>query len=274
MAPKDDVAVSHFVLTRFNIASEGREVAIRNSPGWLERRFDLFKTYCLPSMAAQTCQNFRWLIYFDHGTPRGIRERIAQAQKIFPFEAVFVGPFDMKMTAHDVASRLSPEAARIITTRLDNDDAVSIDFIEKIQTYGMSCASGTVLNFTHGIALRNRLAYSACDASNPFTSLVSCAADVRVIWEATHRSLAETFDLQQVSDGPVWLQVVHGENVANRIKGRLLPISTIAESFVIDKGTFVEPSRGQILLDRTVFWPIRYTREMLIGLIKAVAVRK
>ena len=273
MAPKADVAVSHFVLTRFNIASEGREEAIRNSPGWLERRFELFETYCLPSMAAQTCRNFRWLIYFDNGTPSAIRERIVRCQEIFPFEALFVDFCDMKMSLRDVASRLPPDAKRIITTRLDNDDAIAIDFVEKIQARARSCNPGTVLNFSHGIALRNGLAYSAYDASNPFTSLISCAEDIRVIWEATHRSLADTFDLKQVRDDPVWLQVVHGENVANRIKGRLLPSSAIAKSFAIDAETFVDPSKGRLILDRTLFWPMRRCREALIGRIKTFTVR-
>ncbi len=52
------MAFTHLILTRFNLATPGRESAIRNRPGWLAERFDLFERICLPSVASQTCRDF------------------------------------------------------------------------------------------------------------------------------------------------------------------------------------------------------------------------
>ena len=92
----------HVILTRFNIASPGREVAIRNSPGWLDRRFGLFEQFCLPSIAGQTERNFHWLIYFDKDTPAEFRERIERDRQIYNFTPRYVAMFDKAMIADDV----------------------------------------------------------------------------------------------------------------------------------------------------------------------------
>ena len=89
----DANAFTHVIQTRFNLATPGRELAIRTQPGWLLERFQLFELWCLPSVAAQTSRNFTWLIYFDEGTPEVFRKRIANLQRVFPFVPVFTGLF-------------------------------------------------------------------------------------------------------------------------------------------------------------------------------------
>ncbi len=261
----------HFVLTRFNIASAGREAPIRNSAGWLKRRFELFETYCLPSMAAQQAGSFRWLIYFDEATPKEFRERIETAQAAVPFDAIFVGPFRAGMAAIDVAARLDTRTGRLVTTRLDNDDAIASDFLERIRQEASGLPDGTILNFRNGAALRDGRLYSAADESNPFTSLVEDAADCKTIWAATHTELGSNFPLRQVVTQPCWLQVVHGENVANRIKGRRLADSSIAARFSVHECVSVEPtSKSALILDRFLLHPARQLREIAIALAKAI----
>ena len=270
MAPKADVAVSHFVLTRFNIASEGREEAIRNSPGWLERRFELFETYCLPSMAAQTINTFRWLIYFDEGTPQAFRERIARAQQVLPFEALFVGPFDMTMTKGDVAARTPAACRRVVTTRLDNDDAVSIDFLERIRTHASESVDGTVLNFPDGVALRKGFPHTARDKSNPFASLVDSRERGNVIWAVNHRLLTQRFTVRQIEGERVWMQVVHGENVSNRLKGRLIPAAPVRANFVLGPAVRIrDASPARKIFDAMGLFPIRLLREAAISILKS-----
>ncbi|QZH76408.1 MAG: hypothetical protein JY451_07710 [Erythrobacter sp.] len=262
----------HFLLTRFNIASPGRESAIRNAPGWLERRFALFEAYCLPSIAAQTTRDFHWLIYFDPATPEAFRERISAAQQSFPFEARFVESFSAEMVARDVVERLNPAARRVLSTRLDNDDAVSRDFLKRVRAAAEAHAPGTVLNFPQGIALRHGRLFSADDPSNPFTTLIEdTSGPVQTIWSAQHRDLGTKWQLVQITSPPVWLQVVHGENVANRIKGALLDGADLPAVFAIAPEVPLLPcSRAALLADRFVAYPLRWLRERAIGLLKAV----
>ena len=62
---------SHFLITRFNLNLYERDkhAAPTRTARWLEHRFEVFERYCLPSVAAQTATDFRWLCLFDAATP-------------------------------------------------------------------------------------------------------------------------------------------------------------------------------------------------------------
>src|ERR1700677_1263076 len=70
----------HVVLTQYFTRSIedpgdlGRRLG--NIAEWLENRLVLFKRYCLPSVMAQSNQDFTWLLYFDETTPEAYLRRI------------------------------------------------------------------------------------------------------------------------------------------------------------------------------------------------------
>lgn len=257
--------MKHFVLTRFNIASPGRETPIRNSPGWLERRFELFESYCLPSMSAQDCSDYHWLIYFDEHTPRQFVERIDAARQIASFEPIFVGSFIAQRARDDIAARMDPEEERLLTTRLDNDDAVSRDFLSRLRNHANAVPDGTIMNFPVGIALRNGKLYTARDESNPFTSLVERTAEARTIWAAPHTELMATFPIVQIEAPPAWLQVVHGENVTNRIKGHRIRDQQVMARFALGQGVYLAPTTmPEVMVDMLWLFPLRRIREQII----------
>lgn len=66
---------SHFLITRFNLNLYERDkhAAPTRTARWLEHRFEVFERYCLPSVAAQTATDFRWLCLFDAATPEPYR---------------------------------------------------------------------------------------------------------------------------------------------------------------------------------------------------------
>jgi len=264
----------HVLLTRFNIASPGREVAIRNSPGWLDRRFGLFEQFCLPSIAGQTERNFHWLIYFDKDTPAEFRERIERDRQIFNFTPRYVGMFDKAVIAEDVRGLAAPGERLIVTSRLDNDDALSSDFVARVQAAAQDAPAQTVLNFTQGIAMRGGRLYTASDRSNPFTSLVERdLGGVETIWAKPHHELGDKWTIVQVPSQPLWLQVVHGENVTNRIKGKLVSDVAVIDSFKIRGDVAAEKvSAVGVLLDHLMMSPIRVLREAAIKLVKPLVV--
>ena len=263
--------LQHFVLTRFNVASAGRESSIRNSPGWLDRRFDLFETYCLPSMAAQEPGTFTWLIYFDEQTPAEFRARIAEAQKTVPFEAIFVGLFHRDLAVQHVTERLKSPDLRIVTTRLDNDDAVSNDYLRRVRDVAETVADGTVINFREGVALKDGCLYTARDDSNPFASLVEAGPSPKTIWAATHTELQAIFAFRQVVTAPCWLQVVHGENVANRIKGKRLGDQAVMARFSLAGSVNIRATSGAALLvDLLAIYPVRRAREAVRAIARYV----
>lgn len=263
--------MKHALITRFNIASPGREFAIRTRPGWLDRRFELFERYCLPSVAAQSCRDFAWLIYFDEQTPDEYKARVEALRSIFPFEPRYCRMFERAQIIADVSARFPERSGMLVSTRFDNDDGLHRDFIAAVQDEAKDAAPGTIINFPNGYALgQGGLLYTARDTSNPFTSLVEdYAQDFTTIWTVQHIDLATRYAVRQGRPERLWLQVVHGENVTNRIKGRRVGDADVGKAFAIgDAGVIALPGPGALLLDHVVMAPARRLRERLIAIAK------
>ena len=127
--PRDDKQFRHFVLTRFNV----RNRYYSGDPGdeWLTQRLELFRRFTVPSFAAQTETDFRWLVLIDSESPAWFREALEAVGRGL-FEAVeVVGPFTSDVAADAVAQRL--DRPFVLTARVNNDDAVATDFVETIQ---------------------------------------------------------------------------------------------------------------------------------------------
>ena len=259
----------HVILTRFNVPTKGREADVRAKTGWLERRFDLFERFCLPSVAGQTRHDFSWIIYFDAMTPAPFLARIAKAQMRFPFIALFRDALPLDEVRGDVSAHLPTGKGRVLTTRLDNDDALARDFVARVQDAGAAHRAGTALNFPDGFGWRKGWVYGARDESNPFASVVEDVADFRTIWAQPHALLDQAFRLIQIEDGPAWLQVIHGDNVTNRIKGRQRPGSVLGDRFCINPWENTpHPSRGAVLVESLIHYPLRHMREVAIRGVK------
>jgi hypothetical protein len=75
--------------------------------------------------------------------------------------------------------------------------------------------------------------------------------------------------MHQIEDGLGWLQVIHGENVTNRVKGRQRPGSVLGDAFAIRPGSDVKtPGPLDALVENLVRYPVRLAREAAVKLIK------
>lgn len=135
--------VQVFILTRFNLnlwKKDKKGEAVRTM-SWLEHRFMLFEQYCIPSIQNQSCKEFQWIILFDSTTPERFKGRIDDYKSICPqLVPVYVEPengsFFPEIFKQEVIKRLPPaynnEKKRVLTTYLDNDDALNVGFVEDI----------------------------------------------------------------------------------------------------------------------------------------------
>jgi hypothetical protein len=222
----------HVILTRFNVKIEQSR-----PPGsdWLEHRFSLFERFCLPSVKAQTCGNFVWIIFCDPDIPLSFRERIrAYAQWATLRPIYFRNVFEQGMARAAVAS-LTSGCSHLITSRLDNDDAVSRTFVESIQQNFRS-QSFEFLNFTNGYILdtsgEGRL-WSGRHASNAFISLVERTTNYSTVYCGNHMELDRQGPIEQIARPAAWLQVVHGRNLSNEVWGTPEPELDLYDTFGI-----------------------------------------
>lgn len=220
MRPEHDF--THVIMTRFNMAMPQRD-AIRKRPGWLESRFDLFERYCLPSVAAQTVRGFHWVIYFDIETPAPFRERIERCREEFPFIPFYTPHFEAEGWPRSLKEIFGTyRTPWLVTSRLDNDDALSVDHVERLHAHFLEqgIETGSV-NFRNGFLLQGGRVYMLEHLSNAFAHHVEPWDETAITCRGVnHLKLAEFGPVRQIDGAPAWLQVVHGGNVSNKVRGR------------------------------------------------------
>lgn len=237
----------HFLVTRFNVPLK-LDVAPQHQPGnkgltpeWLGARFELFERFCLPSVRGQTCCAFTWLIYMSAATPPAFRDRLMAHAAAFPLLKVhFVDEFSTERLRADCAAAMPVGVDWLVTSRMDNDDAIRRDFIGRVQAC-FSTAGRRIVNFPLGYSWLDGRVYLDRQRSNPFTSMIEPLSDAITIFSSDHRLLGDVGKLEQVNIGPAWMQVIHGGNLCNQRRGIRVAGGGVARLFslapeVIDTG--------------------------------------
>lgn len=216
--------LTHYLVTRFNIpiSEKGPErinFAVMDDL-WMKDRINLFLTYCLPSVLAQKNKNFTWLIYFDTKTPKVFLDQLLflKSQPI-SIELILVDNFNGMIT-HMTETFLRSEKKFVISSRLDNDDAISDQFIKIIQE-GFIPQHQTVINLTSGYVLdlqkkvftkwRNKL-------TNQFSSIIEekASADLITIYGFPHWRHPDSSTTINIQSKPCWIEIIHKNNNRSR----------------------------------------------------------
>ena len=219
--------IRQFILTRFNLLLWNKDKGGNKvrTKGWLEHRFSLFVKYCMPSIKNQTCQNFEWIVLFDSTTPEEFKKKVEEYQKECPqLIPVFVEPENGRYFAEifreEVVKRLN--APRVITTYLDNDDALSLHFVEDLQKRAESLSNGTFISYTDGYQYYTDYKYvmKIHYPRNHFMSVVEEAnpATLKTIYGYGSHYYIEKIPgvkIENVKNQPVWCEVIHEKNMGN-----------------------------------------------------------
>lgn len=233
---------THFLITRFNIKNAkphwqqtktGSKVLTHE---WLKQRFEIFDTYCLPSILNQSNKNFKWLIYFDIDTPEPYKKRVATLVQEHPFiKPIYVDEYQsfLKGISETVLSNSDSSSSHIITTRLDNDDALHFSAIEKIQSLFKN-QELAVYNFTKGYCFQTQpftMLTKYDYPKGPFLSMIekiSSDKKVRTILTSKHGSLNH---IQQIEGKRYWLQIIHDQNLSNETLGMPTKETSVLNDF-------------------------------------------
>lgn len=224
----------HFILTRFNIKifkadKTGKSVQTKE---WLDKRFELFEKYCLPSVMNQSDKNFCWVILFDKDTPIEYKERISNySQLIRPLylseeEASDYVGYYRKAVTRLVQESVGNEVVKILTTYLDNDDMLHKDYINYVQQKSQSITAETVFSFDYGLQYFTELNFATLIkySNNHFLTLceffngeglAKTVQYYRHYYIETYKDLIVEHD--RVNKG-MWVEVVHADNIDNDVK--------------------------------------------------------
>jgi hypothetical protein len=228
-------AFDHVLLTRFSAvlvpgaAPAGEE--------WLRYRLGFFYDATYASVVSQTVDDFTWLVLFDDRCGDEFREDVESIA-----EGVFTPIWSHEQFRRD--SFAGPvaalaEAPHLITTRIDSDDAMAVDFMATVQAQ-FAQQDRLFVSLTRGVQIdRSGAVYLSDQLSNPFLSLVERREPGRLpdtVYVAKHARARAHGPIREVRAPVMWAQVVHDLNLSNIVNGPRLHPRVVAERFRFDLG--------------------------------------
>lgn len=264
------MSVDHILLTRFNLPSRGVEEVIRAREGWLRERVALFERYCAPSVAAQQGDRPRWIVYLDPHSPDWLLEHMAAHEGAGLLDVVLREEVPREALLADLRRLVPSPASVLVTTNLDNDDGLAPDFSRRVRGAGADhdrCA----IYLAHGLIATPTRLYLRTDRDNAFCSVRESWGEPVTAWSSYHNELGRHMPVVRLGGSPGWLQVVHGTNVSNRVRGR--QVRPGAHQAVFAGLDLPDPSRRELVRDRLVATPARTVRDAARGRARALGLR-
>lgn len=210
--------------------------------GWLQRRQKVFEKFTLRSVEGQEVKNFEWLFISDARTPdsfKNVLERYPARVHYHDFENYEwkypkIKGLEEKMelavrieTIPDVigAAIGKQDTDYIITSRLDNDDIIAREHMRRIQSHAAEAwqtesARKFWLTLVRGFRLKEDKIYPFNSKASSFLSFVEDPENLETCYRSVHTLAANgERPLKIIRRGePTWAEVIHGENVMNRVK--------------------------------------------------------
>ncbi|MBK7720970.1 MAG: hypothetical protein IPI32_01740 [Austwickia sp.] len=261
----------HVFLTRFNLPTTKIENSIY-SPTWLTDRYQLFRRFTVPSVRAQTASDVHWIIYLDPESPSWLKEAMAELEQEGLVTPNYGGKVGGEYVLEHLRTLLGRDEGPVITSNLDNDDGLAVDFAQRLRVAPVRGAE-SALYITQGLIHCDRRIYLRRDPENAFVAVRSDLSALTTCWSEWHNRLHTLMPVVTVDGPPGWLQVVHGRNVSNRVRGRLVDPQAYRQGFpgLLDD---IDPvSVGEQAHDLLVRQPARGVRDAVRGNGAKAAVR-
>jgi putative rhamnosyltransferase len=201
---------------------------------WLRDRLEVYSTFCVPSMLNQVQRPDVWLLGFD-GEARDLAQPMLDIVKahnwIVPVWQRKVGQVhEHPYTAfrREIVTRLeSTRYTHVISTRLDNDDALNSWFVHHVARYSAAVIQNqpNLEDFWVSFPIGSYCYGDSCalfgNPTNHFLSRIQSTAHIRA--EETSTALYgnhnRVYDrgavFLPITQEPMWMEVAHDNNVLN-----------------------------------------------------------
>ena len=242
-------AFDHVLLTRFSaVLARGAEPA---GEEWLRYRLGFFYDATYPSVSSQSVAGFTWLVLFDDRCSDEFREDIESIA-----EGVFTPVWSHEVFRRDTFAEPAAavgDAPFLITTRIDSDDAMAVDFMATVQAQ-FARQDRLFVSITRGVQIdRSGAVYLSDQLSNPFLSLIERRVPGRLpetVYVAKHARARAHGPIREVRAPVMWAQVVHDLNLSNIVNGPRMDPRVVADRFRFDLGYDADISGRDLLAGR------------------------
>jgi hypothetical protein len=245
-------AFDHVLLTRFSAVL--LPDAPPPDPEWLWYRLQFFYDVTWPSVRSQTTRDFGWLVLFDDRCDDDFRANVEELADGTFTPLWSHEPFVRSSFAAPVAELLGASSAgHLVTTRIDSDDAMAVDFMAAVQAR-FDGQDRLFVNFTRGVQLdRSGGVYLSDTSSSPFLSFVERRRADRLpetVYVAKHARARAHAPVLEVRAPVMWAQVVHDSNVSNIVNGTRTDPAVVADRFRTTLPSGPELSRAGLRASR------------------------
>lgn len=262
---------THYLVTRFNVIINGNGPEFIQSDArtssWEIERTRLFETFCAPTVSMQSNQNFTWLIYCDTHTSEEILKRIRAATHLKKsVHIVPVSSFDELLLHLRQLTGLCTTPF-VITSRLDNDDGIGINFINDIQSNFVP-EDLIILNPLSGVNYNvssNILTLHRYYPNNSFTSLIEKTKPegMITIMGFNHLHPLKTMRTINLKRKYSFWRTLHQENTAVRgNRGWPLLHMSLHKFYKLDY-SHIQISTPHMLLYSVKWFPRAFARKIL-----------
>lgn len=265
------LSIDHVLITRFNVPTPGREGLIRAKDGWLKDRVCLFERFCLPSVESQTLQEFHWLIYFDPDSPQWLKDWLEEKRSSPRFTAIFRPSVSREELVSDLMRISGGRREVLLTTNLDNDDGLAIDFVQRLQN-SISSSTRTAIYLGQGLIVHGTSSYLRSDPHNAFCSVAEPWKEPLTAWADWHNRLGLVMPVRVLAGPPGWLQIIHARNVSNTVHGKRCNPAPYTHLFPYAVRGLAKPSPQQLVAENLVISPLRSLRQLLRSAIKTAVI--
>lgn len=139
------------------------------APERLEERFRLFETISLPALRAQTDPDFQFLIVTGDDFPEPHAKRLRALIRDLPQARILpLPPARMRLAMKDVINGHRDPNQLSLQFRLDDDDAVTVDFVAHLRQTARQCAG--LLDQHRSFAIDGSVGYYARVDANGIAS--------------------------------------------------------------------------------------------------------
>ena len=199
----------------------------------LQRRFQLFEDVCLPSLVAQTDQNFNMMLITSRDLPDWAHDRLmGLVGKLPNFYVRAYRPLAniQRIFKRSAFEMLDPAAPITASFRLDDDDALASDYIARLRTHMVPEKAGKIVTFSHGyqVALSDgallvgndtRECGSAGLALVQRGNVLSIPETVTIHCLGGHRKVGQFAPVINDKAEAMYVQTANGANVTRRRGG-------------------------------------------------------
>ena len=208
----------HFLITRYYTGdfrkwNPNQKGYLKVDDEWIERRHELFQKFTHPSVMAQTTTDFTWLVLcsdymkkWDMSWMESQNVRVLYGfNKYFKNNSIALAPV--------IDALLLPSDDAVITTRLDSDDAISTNFMNRSRAMA---EEGSVTTWERGYRLYKGQVYEAFNLKNHFISFAETRHSARrTVYEKSHQAMVNHYPTVVEHDDHGWLEVIHERNAKN-----------------------------------------------------------